>query len=122
MRGCRARLHGSHRAATGRGLARGEMYGCPRIALRGLQLEARAEGSGLESLRTALEVAHSQGAKSWELRAAISCARVLRRRGDDGEAIPVLRCCLDGFTEGTGTTDLVEARAVLAELADEALR
>ena len=57
----------------------------------------------------ALDVARQQGAKSLELRAAVSLARLSRRAEDLG---PIYRW----FTEGFDTPDLKEAAAVLAEL------
>ena len=58
----------------------------------------------------ALAAARQQGARAWALRAATSLAR--RRHGACKE---VLEPLLASFTEGGGTQDHVEARAVLAE-------
>jgi len=59
-------------------------------------------------------VAQRQEAKSWELRAAISLARLLRDRGRAAEARDILAPVYAWFTEGFDTPDLQEARALLA--------
>jgi class 3 adenylate cyclase/tetratricopeptide (TPR) repeat protein len=65
------------------------------------------------SLQKALEVARAQGARSWELRAATSLARLLdeRGRGDEGRA--TLAAAYGAFTEGFETYDLRAAAALL---------
>jgi class 3 adenylate cyclase/predicted ATPase len=65
----------------------------------------------------ALAVARSQQAKSWELRAAMSMARLLRDRGKRGEARELLAQVYNWFTEGFDTLDLKEAKALLGALA-----
>jgi len=65
----------------------------------------------------ALDVARSQGAKSWELRAAMSQARLWAMQGRRREAHEVLQEIYDWFTEGHDTRDLREAKALLDELA-----
>jgi len=57
-----------------------------------------------------------QGALSWELRAATSLARLLRKQGHSGDAVTVLRPVYNRFTEGFGTADLVTAHQLLDEL------
>ncbi len=69
------------------------------------------------SLHKALEVARSQSAKSWELRAATSLARLWQRQGKRDEARELLQPVYDWFTEGFGTPDLQDAKALLDELA-----
>lgn len=61
----------------------------------------------------ALELARLREAKSWELRAAISLTRLLKREGGSGEEQQLLRKVYDWFTEGFSTADLNEARALL---------
>jgi ATP/maltotriose-dependent transcriptional regulator MalT len=68
------------------------------------------------TLRKAIAVAHDQEAKSWELRAATTLARLLASRGDRAEAIAVLAPVHDWFTEGRNTKDLKEAAQLLADL------
>jgi predicted ATPase len=66
--------------------------------------------------RRALEVAWRQGAKSLELRAALSLARLLRDRGERAEGRRLLAATFGWFTEGWDTPDLREARAFLEDL------
>jgi predicted ATPase len=67
--------------------------------------------------RRAVERARSQEAKSWELRAATSLARVWRDQGKRDEARDLLTPVYKWFTEGFDTSDLKEAKALLQELA-----
>ena len=64
----------------------------------------------------ALSVARQQQAKSWELRAAMSMARLWRDQGKRGEARDLLAPVYGWFTEGFDTLDLREAKALLEEL------
>ena len=63
-------------------------------------------------------VAHRQQAKSWELRAATSLARVWQQQGKRREAHELLASVYGWFTEGFETADLQEAKALLEELGD----
>jgi predicted ATPase len=65
----------------------------------------------------ALAVARKQQAKSWELRAAMSMARLWREQGKRDEARDLLAPVYGWFTEGFDTLDLKEAKALLDELA-----
>jgi predicted ATPase len=65
----------------------------------------------------ALAVARQQQAKSWELRAAMSMARLWRDQGKRNEAHDLLAPVYGWFTEGFDTRDLKEAKALLGELA-----
>jgi predicted ATPase len=65
----------------------------------------------------ALEVARAQQAKSWELRAAMSMARLWRDQGKREAARDLLAPIYGWFTEGFNTLDLKEAKALLDELA-----
>jgi predicted ATPase/DNA-binding winged helix-turn-helix (wHTH) protein len=71
-----------------------------------------------DSFRGAIKIAHDQEALLWELRAALSLARLRGRanRGRGGEARQILAPVYDRFTEGFGTPDLRAARALLDEL------
>jgi predicted ATPase len=73
---------------------------------------AKAEAS----FERALAVARQQQAKSWELRAAMSMARLWRDRGKRDEARDLLAPVYGWFTEGFDTLDLKEAKALLEEL------
>jgi class 3 adenylate cyclase/predicted ATPase len=64
----------------------------------------------------ALAVARAQQAKSWELRAAMSMARLLRDQGKRDEARDQLAPVYGRFTEGFDTLDLKDAKALLDEL------
>lgn len=68
------------------------------------------------SYQQALAVAQSQGAKSLELRAAMSLARLRRARDRAKEARDLLAPVHGQFTEGFDTADLKEAKALLDEL------
>jgi predicted ATPase len=63
-----------------------------------------------------INVARQQGAKSWELRAAMSLARLYQNRGKQTEARNLLTQIYDRFTEGFDTKDLREAKAMLDDL------
>ena len=65
----------------------------------------------------ALAVARQQQAKSWELRAAMSLARLWRDQGKPQQARELLAPVYGWFTEGFDTLDLKEAKALLEELA-----
>jgi len=65
----------------------------------------------------ALAVARDQRAKSWELRVAISMARLWRDQGRRDEARDVLTAVYGWFTEGFDTRDLKEAKVLLGTLA-----
>jgi predicted ATPase len=65
----------------------------------------------------ALAVARAQQAKSWELRAATSLARLWRDQGKRSEARDLLAPIYGWFTEGFDTLDLKEAKTLLDELA-----
>ena len=65
----------------------------------------------------ALAVARQQQAKSWELRAAMSLARLWRDQGKVSEARELLAPVYGWFTEGFDTRDLKDAKALLEELA-----
>jgi len=64
----------------------------------------------------ALAVARQQRAKSWELRAAMSLARLWREQGKPQQARDLLAPVYGWFTEGFDTRDLKEAKALLSEL------
>jgi predicted ATPase len=64
----------------------------------------------------ALAVARAQQAKSWELRAAMSIARLFRDQGKRDQARDLLAPVYNWFTEGFDTLDLKEAKALLGEL------
>ena len=78
------------------------------------EIARRAGDSGKaeECIGRALAVARAQRAKSWELRAATSLARLLRDQGRRTEAHDLLAPVYGWFTEGFDTRDLKEAKAL----------
>jgi class 3 adenylate cyclase/predicted ATPase len=74
---------------------------------------AKAEGY----FERALAVARTQQAKSWELRAAMSMARLWRDQGKVQQARELLAPVYNWFTEGLDTLDLREAKKLIGELA-----
>ena len=69
-----------------------------------------------ECYQRALTLAHSQRARSLELRAAKGLARLWQKLGRRAEAYHILAECYNWFTEGFETADLYDARAMLAAL------
>jgi class 3 adenylate cyclase/predicted ATPase len=89
-----------------------------RIAGEITRLAPEPDAAKAEAYFTrALAVARGQQAKSWELRAAISMARLRRDQGEWDDARDLLAPIYGWFTEGFATLDLKEARALLHELA-----
>jgi predicted ATPase len=69
-----------------------------------------------ELYRKAVTIASQQGAKLWELRAAVSLARLRTDQGRHAEARELLAPVYGWFTEGFDTPDLREAKALLETL------
>jgi predicted ATPase len=84
------------------------------IALMGPEPDAAKAEAFFER---ALVVARAQQAKSWELRAAMSMARLWRDQGKRDQAHDLLAPVHGWFTEGFDTLDLEEAKALLDALA-----
>ena len=84
------------------------------IAVLSPELEAAKAQAYFER---ALAVAREQQAKSWELRATMSMARLWRDQGKPQQARELLAPVYGWFTEGFDTRDLKEAKALLNELA-----
>ncbi|MFQ5827733.1 MAG: hypothetical protein ACE5JD_01060, partial [Candidatus Methylomirabilia bacterium] len=78
----------------------------------------RAAHQAEACFRQAIDVAREQRAKFLELRAARSLSRLWQTQGKRGEARQMLAEIYGWFTEGFGTADLREAKALLAELRD----
>ncbi len=81
-----------------------------------LQLSSDNAAEAVSCFHHALDVARSQQAKSWELRAATSLARLWQSQGKRQEAYDLIFPVYDWFTEGFDTADLVEAKQLLTEL------
>ncbi len=86
--------------------------------LKGELLLAKGDETGAdEFFRRAIEVARAQEAKSWELRATMSFARMLAQQNRRNDAHAALAATYAWFTEGLTTPDLQAAKALLDELA-----
>jgi predicted ATPase len=97
----------------------GERWLAAELNRRKGQLLLRQMGhteGGEELYRKALSIAGEQGAKLWELRAAMSLARLRRDQGCSAAARNLLAPVYGWFTEGFDTPDLKEAKALLDEL------
>jgi tetratricopeptide (TPR) repeat protein len=81
-----------------------------------IQIQRGHPDEAVTTLRKAIAVARKQAAKSWELRAATTLARLLAGRGKKTEALALLTPIYDWFTEGHDTRDLKEAAELLAEM------
>jgi class 3 adenylate cyclase/predicted ATPase len=81
-----------------------------------LRLGQAAEQQAEASFCRALEIARNQRAKSWELRAATSLARLWGKKSRRAQARDLLAPVYDWFTEGFDTADLKDAKALLDEL------
>jgi predicted ATPase len=99
---------------SGRGDMLAEAY-----RLRGVFLLRQAVPDVVQAeacFQQALAIARRQQAKSWELRAAMSLARLWQQQGKRAEAQALLAPVYGWFTEGFDTSDLQDARALLGEL------
>jgi tetratricopeptide (TPR) repeat protein len=81
------------------------------------KVENDAQAEAESCFRKAIDVAQQQQAKSWELRASTSLARLWQSQGKQAEAHKLLSEVYNWFTEGFDTKDLQEAKALLGELA-----
>ena len=75
-----------------------------------------AHSSPEECFHKAIEIAQRQQAKSLELRATTSLARLWQQQGKKAEARQMLADIYNWFTEGFDTKDLQEARGLLEAL------
>ena len=82
-----------------------------------LQQNSDNQAEAESCFQHALDIAHNQQAKSLELRAATSLARLWQRQGNRQEAHDLLAPVYGWFTEGFTTADLKDAKALLDELA-----
>ena len=100
------------RTRQGRDGPRPKRFGCAGTCCWRWAIAA-AEASYCE----AIAIAQEQCAKLWELRAAMSLARLWRDRGKRTEARDLLAPIYGWFTEGFGTPVLKDAKALLEQLA-----
>jgi predicted ATPase len=98
---------------TGERMWHAEVHRVHGVVLLGENKREESEAA----FREALQVAREQQAKSLELRAAMSLARLWGEAGRRGEGRELLAPVYGWFTEGFDTADLKEAKALLAELA-----
>jgi predicted ATPase len=71
-----------------------------------------------QCFRKAIEIARRQSAKSWELRATTSLARLLRDTNRRDQARMILAEIYNWFTEGFDTADLKDAKLLLDDLSN----
>jgi predicted ATPase/class 3 adenylate cyclase len=98
----------------------GNWYEADIHRLRGELLLQQASDNQAEAetcFAQAMAIAQNQSAKSWELRAAVSLARLQQQQGKRQEAHDLLAPVYGWFTEGFDTADLKDAKALLDELA-----
>jgi predicted ATPase len=94
-------------------------YASELARLRGeIRLRQAHNAKAQRWLHRSLDLARRQGARSLELRAATSLARLWRDQGRCAEAQALLAPIYGWFTEGLDTADLSQARTLLAELGE----
>jgi predicted ATPase len=94
-------------------------YAAELYRLKGALLQTVPDAAQAETcFQHAIEVARRQEAKSLELRAAMSLARLWQQQGKRAEARELLASVYGWFTEGFDTADLQEAKALLHALED----
>jgi tetratricopeptide (TPR) repeat protein len=81
------------------------------------QTSNQAVQGAADCFAQAAEMAREQGALFWELRVALSLARLLRGQGRSADAMRILQAVYDRFTEGFATADLEQAKNLLEQLA-----
>jgi class 3 adenylate cyclase/tetratricopeptide (TPR) repeat protein len=87
------------------------------LRLKGWMLSLKGDLEGAErNFLASLDWARRQQAKMWELRTSTSLARLWQSQGKHQDAYELLAPVYDWFTEGFDTKDLLEAKALLAEL------
>jgi len=87
------------------------------LRLKGWMLSLKSDLDGAErNFHASLDWARRQQAKSWELRTAMSLARLWQSQGRRQDAYELLTPIYGWFTEGFDTKDLQEAKSLLAEL------
>ena len=87
------------------------------LRLKGWMLMRQGRDEEAETqLRASIDCARQQQAKSWELRSSTTLAELFTARGQRDSARELLAPIYNWFTEGFGTKDLKDAKALLAEL------
>jgi ATP/maltotriose-dependent transcriptional regulator MalT len=99
------------------------IYRPEALRVRGeLRLKTRGEVLAEADFRHAIALAQTMEAKAYELRASMSLARLLARRGRPDQARAMLSEIYNWFTEGFDTADLKEAGALVEELGGSGVR
>jgi len=93
------------------------LKGALTLQSQGAGQKSKVEGEAEAYFHKALDIARHQQARSLELRAATSLARLWQQQGKQTEAREVLSEIYNWFTEGFDTKDLQEVKALLEELA-----
>jgi predicted ATPase len=100
----------------------GERWYAPELhRLKGIFLLQQSSDNQVEAescFHHALDIARNQQAKSFELRAATSLARLWQQQDKRQEAHDLLAPVYGWFTEGFDTADLQDAKALLDELSE----
>ena len=104
----------THTDTTGERWYEAELYRLKGELL--LQQNSDNQAEAETCFHKAIAIAQSQQAKSWELRAAMSLARLWQQQGKQAEAHELLAPIYGWFTEGFDTADLQEAKALLEAL------
>jgi predicted ATPase len=92
-------------------------YYAETLRIKGWMLALKGDlGAAERRYIASLDWARQQQAKSWELRTAMSYTRLMRDQGRAREAHDLLAPIYGWFTEGFGTKDLKDAKALLDEL------
>ena len=95
------------------------LYYAEILRLKGWMLSLKGDLEGAErNFLASLDWARRQQAKMWELRTSTSLARLWQSQGKRHEAYELLAPVYGWFTEGFDTKDLVDAKALLEELAE----
>ena len=102
----------------GRAPLEAELY---RLRGEALLAGAGTVGEAAAAIEKGIDVARQQNARSWELRGAMSLARLRRQQGRPQEAAALLAPIYAWFTEGFDTADLIEAKALLDKLTEPAI-
>jgi predicted ATPase/DNA-binding winged helix-turn-helix (wHTH) protein len=101
-------------------LSEGDWLTPELFRVKGELLLAQGTSAAAETAENLFRQAHDgarrQETLAWELRAATSLARLLRKQGHSDDAVAVLHPVCNRFAEGFGTADLVAAKQLLDEL------
>jgi tetratricopeptide (TPR) repeat protein len=93
-----------------------ERGGAEQTSPRGASGIDDSNAEAQSCFKRAIEIARKQSAKSLELRAPVSLARLLKKQGRREEAHVILAEIYNWFTEGFDTADLKDAKALLDQL------